>query len=249
VAVSVGTSGWSYRDWRGRVYPRELPARDQLRWYAQRFSTVELNASFYRLPTPETFARWRDETPASFVFSVKMSRYVTHIRRLRDVGEGLDRFWKAASHLGDKLGPVLIQLPPTLPCDEAMLQRFLGLLSPEMRAAFEFRHRSWDTERVRALLDEAGAAWVLADRPGARVPLYVTGGWSYLRFHQGRGDAAGYPRSKLRRWAARLDDLPVADTFVYFNNDPGGAAIRDAMTFTELADARSVSPAPALGRP
>jgi uncharacterized protein YecE (DUF72 family) len=234
VQAWIGTSGWAYDDWRDRVYPPGLRQRDRLSWYAGRFPTVEVNASFYRLPSPDTFARWRDQTPSAFTFAVKMSRYVTHIRRLRDPGEGIDRFWRASEGLGAKRGPVLVQLPPTLAADEALLQGFLDAQPATMRAAFEFRHASWDTDAVRARLDRAGAAWVLADRPGARVPLHVTAGWSYVRFHQGRRSAAGYPRAKLRRWAQRLADLSVEELFVYFNNDPGGAAARDAEALTTM---------------
>jgi uncharacterized protein YecE (DUF72 family) len=232
--MSIGTSGWVYRDWNGRVYPRGLPQVDQLRWYAERFSTVEVNASFYRLPTPQTVERWRHQTPAGFEFSVKMSRYVTHIRRLRDAREGVDRFWKVATRLGPKLGPVLIQLPPTLRADGELLAAFLDTLPGAMRPAFEFRHRSWDTDAIRDRLDRAGAAWVLADRPGARVPMWVTGGWSYVRFHQGRPSSPAYPRVKLRRWADRLAGLPVEEVYAYFNNDPEGAAIRDASALRSM---------------
>jgi uncharacterized protein YecE (DUF72 family) len=240
VAISIGTSGWVYRDWNGRVYPRGLPQADQLCWYAERFSTVEVNASFYRLPKAETVERWRDQTPDGFEFSLKMSRYVTHIRRLRDAEEGVDRFWTIATRLGAKLGPVLIQLPPTLPADEALLTAFLDTLPGAMRPAFEFRHRSWDTDAIRDRLDRAGAAWVLADRPGARVPLWVTGGWSYVRFHQGRRSSAGYPRTKLRRWADRLAELPVDPVYGYFNNDPGGAAVLDARSLRSMLTDRGL---------
>jgi uncharacterized protein YecE (DUF72 family) len=223
-----------YRDWSERVYPRGLRQADRLRWYAERFSTVEVNASFYQLPKPETVERWRDQTPDGFEFSVKMSRYVTHIRRLRDAQEGVDRFWTIATRLGTKLGPVLIQLPPTLSADEELLAAFLGMLPAAMRPAFEFRHRSWDTDAIRDRLHRAGAAWVLADRPGARVPLRVSGGWSYVRFHQGRASSPDYPRAKLRRWTDRLAELPVDDVYGYFNNDPGGAAIRDAFALRSM---------------
>jgi uncharacterized protein YecE (DUF72 family) len=236
----IGTSGWVYGDWRGRVYPPEVRDPDRLTWYATRFPTVEINASFYRLPPRETFERWRQQTPPGFRFAVKMSRYVTHIRRLRDPAEGLERFRAAAAGLGPKLGPVLIQLPPTLRADADAIDRFLAELRPESRAAFEFRHASWDTDEVRRKLRAAGAAWVLADRPGAVVPLHVTAPWSYIRFHQGRQGSAGYPRSKLRRWADRLTELPVNELFIYFNNDPGGAAVRDATTLTELLSQRGV---------
>jgi uncharacterized protein YecE (DUF72 family) len=241
VRAWVGTSGWVYGDWRGRFYPSGVADRDRLDFYAHRFATVELNASFYRLPDAARFADWRARTPAGFVFAVKMSRYVTHIRRLEGAADGIDRFFAAASGLGDKLGPVLVQLPPTLPVDLDALDAFLGAWPPAARAAFEFRHRSWDADEVRVRLRDAGASIVLADRPGARVAPDVTADWSYVRFHQGRRAAAGYPRPKLRRWADRLSAMPVDELFVYFNNDPGAAAPRDAATLITLLDERGVA--------
>jgi uncharacterized protein YecE (DUF72 family) len=236
----VGTSGWVYGDWRDRVYPPKLPQRAWLGWFAEGFPTVEINASFYHLPTPQTFAKWRAETPEDFLFAVKVSRYITHVERLADAGGSVRRFWDAATALGPKLGPVLIQLPPRFEADLERLRAFLHVLPSAMRPAFEFRDRSWDVPEVRAMLDAAGAAWVLADRPGRRVPLHVTGGWSYVRFHQGRPGGPRYAREKLRRWARRLAALPVDEVFVYFNNDTEGAAVSDARTLSSLLADRGV---------
>jgi uncharacterized protein YecE (DUF72 family) len=241
VRAWIGTSGWAYDDWRDRVYPHGLKEGGRLAWYAERFSTVEVNASFYRLPTPETFSAWREQTPLRFLFSVKMSRYVTHVRRLRDPAQGVERLWRVSEGLGEKRGPVLIQLPPTLMADLPLLDGLLAVLPRDMRPAIEFRHVSWDTDAVRRRLADAGCAWVLADRPGARVELHVTAGWSYVRFHQGTRGTAPYPRAKLRRWADRLRELPVEELFVYLNNDPGGAAFRDAGTLTSLLREREVT--------
>ena len=241
----IGTSGWQYDSWKARFYPRTLPKSGWLAFYAERFATVEVNNSFYRLPSDAAFERWRDGTPPGFLIAPKVSRYLTHIRRLRDAAEAMELFWSRARSLGPKLGPLLFQLPPTFAADEERLETFLKLLPKGARSAFEFRHPSWDTERTRALLDAAGAAIVLADRPGWRVPPHVTAGWSYVRFHQGAPQGAAYPRAKLRRWADRLAELPAEDVYVYFNNDPGGAAVRDAETLFELLDARGVS----LARP
>lgn len=226
--VRVGTSGWVYRDWKGTVYPEPLPQRRWLEHLAARFSTVELNASFYRLPPRSTFEGWGRRVPDGFVFAVKMSRFLTHIRRLREPEEPIARFWKAATGLGATLGPVLIQLPPGFERDLALLRGTLELLPPGMRAAFEFRDGSWETDEVLEALDAVGAAWVLADTPGARVRPHVTGGWSYVRFHRGTTGGFDYTADKLRRWADRIAGLPARDVFVYFNNDPGGAAVRDA---------------------
>ncbi|MGZ4125427.1 MAG: DUF72 domain-containing protein [Actinomycetota bacterium] len=232
--VLIGTSGWQYDSWRGRFYPPDVPKRAWLPFFAEHFPTVEVNNSFYMLPKPSSFERWRDETPDGFVITVKANRYITHIRRLRECRDAVQTFWERARLLGPKLGPVLFQLPPRFAADPELLRGFLGVLPDGIRPAFEFRDRSWEREDVYELLDGAGAAFVLADRPGARVPDVVTGGWSYVRFHQGRPGIADYPREKLRRWARRIAGMPARETFVYFNNDPGGAAVRDAMTLTAM---------------
>lgn len=223
-----------YEDWRAELYPAGLPKRRWLELYAATFPAVEVNNSFYRLPSVETFARWRDETPQGFTFAVKASRYVTHIRRLRDCAEAVELFWSRAGELGPKLGPVLFQLPPRFRADPDLLAGFLGVLPPGMGAAFEFRDPSWHTDDVQMLLDRHGAALVMPDRPGERIRDVVTGGWSYLRFHQGRADRPDYSREKLRRWAKRIALLPAREIHVYFNNDTGGAAVRDARTLAEL---------------
>ncbi len=168
------------------------------------------------------------------MFAVKASRYITHIRRLRDCRDPVALLWQRAEELGPRLGPILFQLPPTLRLDLELLRGFLEVLPSGMRAAFEFRHPSWEAPVVQRLLDDGGAAFVLADRPYARVPEVVTAGWAYIRFHQGRTGAPGYLRPKLRRWAARIVDLAADEIFVYFNNDTGGAAVRDAAALVEL---------------
>ena len=247
--VYVGTSGWQYRDWKGLFYPKDVPQRDWLPYFSERFPTVEINNTFYMLPKPETFVRWRESSADGFVFVVKANRYLTHIRRLRDASDPLRRFNAAAGRLGRKLGPILFQLPPNLKEDVSLLESFLRLLPRAMRAAFEFRHPSWDIPEVRAALDRRGCALVIADRPGDRPRNLATGGWTYIRFHQGRQASPGYARAKLARYADALAGMEVDEAWVFFNNDPQGAAIRDAVTFTELLEGRSVSvrgPAPGL---
>ncbi|MEW6059061.1 MAG: DUF72 domain-containing protein [Actinomycetota bacterium] len=234
MAILVGTSGWQYEDWRGPLYPPGLPKAGWLAYLAERFPTVELNASFYRLPSAGAFRRWQEQTPDGFCMAVKASRFITHVRRLRECRDPLALLWSRARELGPRLGPVLFQLPPRFPADPQRLRDFVAALPETMRAAFEFRDPSWVCEDVLAILDRAGAAFVLADRPGAHVPDVVTGGWSYVRFHQGREGDPGYTREKLRRWARRIAALPSRDVFVYFNNDAGAAAVRDALTLTEL---------------
>ena len=232
--IYVGTSGWQYGWWKGRFYPKDVPQRGWLAHYATRFPIVEVNNSFYMLPKAATFDRWREETPKGFLFAVKASRYITHIRRLREAKDSVDLFWSRTTRLREKLGPILFQLPPNFRPDPALLKDFLGVLPGRMRAAFEFRDDSWQQDEVLELLDRAGAAWVMADRPGWRGPIHVTGGWSYVRFHQGRRAHPGYARSKLRAWADRLAGLDAGDVFAFFNNDAMAAAPNDASTLIDL---------------
>jgi uncharacterized protein YecE (DUF72 family) len=241
VPVLVGTSGWQYRDWRGRFYPERLAQARWLEHYAGRFATVESNNAFYRLPEAATFAAWAERTPDDFVMAVKASRYLTHVRRLRDPEEPVRRLLDRAARLGGKLGPVLLQLPPTLQADPAALDRTLRAFPAGVRVAVEPRHDSWFSDEVRRLLGEHGAALCLADSPRRRTPLWRTTGWTYLRLHQGAASPPPcYGRRALATWAGRLADLlgPDADAYVYFNNDPGGCAVRDARVFA-LAAARA----------
>ena len=233
----MGTSGWQY-DWWKETFYGGAPKRAWLEIYASRFPVVEVNNSFYQLPKEGTFDRWHEETPAGFLFALKASRYITHIRRLRQARSSVRLFWSRATRLRSKLGPVLFQLPPNFKADPPLLEEFLKVLPKGMHAAFEFRDDSWQTEAVLGLLEGAGSAWVLADRPGWRVPEIVTGGWSYVRFHQGRSLHPGYTRPKLRHWAERIASSGARDTFVYFNNDALGAAPEDALTLTRLLQAR-----------
>lgn len=232
--IRVGTSGWQYRDWLGLFYPAGTPPDGWLSHFASQFRTVEVNSSFYRLPSEATFLRWRDATPDGFVMAVKASRYITHVRRLREPREPVALFWSRAHGLGDRLGPVLFQLPPEFRCDVALLRGLLAALPGGMRAAFEFRHDSWMRDDVLDALDGSGAALVLAHRPGRRVPMIVTGGWSYVRFHQGTRAGPGYTRRTLSAWARRIASLPAREVFVYFNNDTGGAAVADARSMISL---------------
>ncbi|SCG75124.1 DUF72 domain-containing protein [Micromonospora coxensis] len=235
----VGTSGWQYRDWRERFYPARLPQRLWLEHFATRFATVEVNNAFYRLPERETFAAWRARTPADFCVAVKMSRYLTHVKRLRDPAEPVARFLGRATALGDRLGPVLVQLPPNLPADADALDATLRLFPAEVRVAVEPRHPSWWTDEVRRVLERRRAALVWADRLGRPVtPLWRTTDFGYLRLHEGRARPwPRYGRTALATWVRRLgaafDDAQPA--YVYFNNDPGGAAVVDAVAFAGLA--------------
>lgn len=239
--VRIGTSGWQYDSWRGLFYPQNVPKRLWLEEYVRHFDTVELNNAFYRLPARETFVGWRQRTPPGFLMAVKASRFLTHIKRLRDPVEPVARLMVAAAGLGDRLGPVLLQLPPTLSADPAALAECLARFPAGTRVAVEPRHPSWWTENVRRVLAGHGAALAWADRLGrAQTPLWRTADWGYLRFHEGAASPwPRYGRGALRSWVERIravyDD---ADVFVYFNNDPGGAAIHDARAFGELWEKR-----------
>ena len=248
--VLVGTSGWQYRDWRGVLYPAGVPQRRWLEHYASQYATVENNNAFYRLPSRDTFAAWRDRTPDGFVMAVKASRYLTHIRRLRDPAEPVARLLGAAAWLGPRLGPVLLQLPPNLAADPPLLAACLDQFPAAARAAgtgpvrvaVEFRHPSWWAEdqagAVQEMLASRDAALCWADRLGHPVsPLWRTAGWGYLRFHEGAAQPwPRYGRQALRSWADRIQDTwpGGADVYAYFNNDQGGAAIHDSAAFAGL---------------
>jgi uncharacterized protein YecE (DUF72 family) len=236
--ILVGTSGWQYDSWKRRFYPAGLTASAWLSFFSERFPTVEINSSFYRLPSEQAFDRWREASSDRFCFAVKASRYITHVKRLKDPAEPVALFWSRARRLGPKLGPVLFQLPPTMRADLDRLRGLLRVIPRQMRAAFEFRHDSWNIDEVDTILSDAGAALVVPDRPGLKARLAVTADWSYLRFHQGGPVAPGYSRHKLARSADRIAGLPVNDVYAYFNNDTAGAAVRDAATLTELLEER-----------
>jgi uncharacterized protein YecE (DUF72 family) len=252
VPVLVGTSGWQYAHWRGRFYPEGLGQARWLEHYADRFATVESNNAFYRLPETSTFEAWAARTPPDFVMAVKASRYLTHVRRLREPEEPVHRLLARARHLGRKLGPVLLQLPPNLQADPEALDRTLRAFPGGVRVAVEPRHGSWFSDEVRDLLSERGAALCLADSPRRRTPLWRTAGWTYLRLHQGTATPPPcYGRRALASWAGRLAELvgPDADAYVYFNNDPAGCAVRDAGVFARAAARAGLRPTrvPAAG--
>jgi len=236
--IWIGTSGWQYRDWRGTFYPKDLRQREWLTFYAQRFPTVEVNNSFYRLPEAETFRHWAAETPEGFVVTVKVSRFLTHLKRLRDPEEPLQRLLERARELGPKLGPLLFQLPPRFPAAPDRLRELLARLPDDVVGAFEFRDPSWYRDEVYALLEEANAPLVWPDRPGPSPDLPLIGDRAYVRFHQGRRTGPAYDPRKLRRWADRIAALPVRDAWIYFNNDQGGAAPHDALELTHLVEDR-----------
>jgi uncharacterized protein YecE (DUF72 family) len=233
--IHLGTSGYVYKHWRTVFYPEGLPARRWLDHYARIFSTVELNTTFYRLPRPSAVDGWREGTPRGFVFAAKGSRYLTHMKRLKDPGEGIDRYFEVVSRLGRKLSVVLWQLPPQMNrADPERLSSFLARVPRRgLRHAVEFRSAAWYTEEICAVLDGFGAAFCEHDLVAARPPR-LTGGFRYLRFHGATGKYRGrYGRRALAPCARDLLRWR-GDAYVYFNNDHFGHAIRDALDLSEL---------------
>jgi uncharacterized protein YecE (DUF72 family) len=238
VALLVGTSGFDYKDWRGSFYPRFIKSGDRLAFYADHFDTVELNVTFYRMPAASAFRGWRDAVPEGFVFAVKASRYLTHIRRLVDPEQPVEFLMERAGELGDRLGPILLQLPPSLEIDLDRLERTLEAFGREVRVAVEPRHNSWFVPELCDVLRRHEAAFVLADRRGPITPLWSTSGWTYLRMHQGSATPRPcYGERALRSWAERLAELPGGagqNGYVYFNNDHRACAVKNAAEFEEL---------------
>jgi uncharacterized protein YecE (DUF72 family) len=236
MTVWLGTSGWQYADWRGPVYPPRLPQARWLEHYATLFDTVEVNNAFYRLPSAETFAQWARRTPDGFVVTVKASRYLTHVRRLKDPYEPVELFVGRARHLGRKLGPVLVQLPPRFRAAPDRLDATLAAFGRHrLRVAVEVRDASWWSDEVREVLTRHDAPLVWADRGSRPVsPLWRTASWGYVRFHEGAAaHRPCYGRTALDTWAQRIANAyrDGADVFVYFNNDPHGCAVHDAALF------------------
>ncbi|MCZ2818979.1 DUF72 domain-containing protein [Modestobacter sp. VKM Ac-2977] len=238
MTVIIGTSGWQYRDWRSRFYPPVLPQRLWLEHHAEHFATVESNNAFYRLPEQATFERWRDRTPPDYRWAVKASRFLTHLKRLREPAEPVSRLMDRVAGLGDRLDVVLLQLPPTLKADVDLLSECLGQFPAGTRVAVEPRHESWWTDEVRGLLERYQAALCWADRAEQPIaPLWRTAEWGYLRLHTGE-HGWGYRPETLQLWAQRLaETYGDDDVLVYFNNDPGGAATVDAVTFADAVRA------------
>jgi uncharacterized protein YecE (DUF72 family) len=237
--VRIGCSGWNYPHWRERVYPTGLPQRRWLQHYATLFDTVELNNTFYRLPQVSSVQRWVDESPPGFVFAVKMSRYITHIRRLRGLEQGIPLFYSRIAPLArsPKLGPVLWQLPPTFKRDDERLAAALQAL-PVGRHCFEFREPSWYVDDVYELLRRHGVALVIPDSPKYPFRTFeLTTDWTFVRFHHGhRGRNGNYSETELREWAERIEGWREAslDVYAYFNNDWEGYAVRNGLTLKEL---------------
>jgi uncharacterized protein YecE (DUF72 family) len=238
--VRIGCSGWNYPHWRERVYPKGLPASHWLTYYAELFDTVEVNNTFYRLPKQESVAAWVEESPPGFCFAVKASRFLTHMKRLTDMGQGVRRFYERIEPLVDspKMGPVLWQLPENFHRNDERLGSALAQLPPG-RHCFEFRHPSWFVDEVYGLLREHGVALVIGDHPRRPFQTHeLTADWTFIRFHYGsRGRNGNYSERELEEWAGRIEGWRRrAEAFAYFNNDWNGYAVRNALSLRETVD-------------
>jgi uncharacterized protein YecE (DUF72 family) len=229
--VWIGTSGWVYKHWMGIFYPAKMAGSEQLSFYTERFETVEVNYSFYRLPERSVFETWREQSPEGFLFAVKGSRYLTHMKKLKDPEEPLQRLMERATGLGDKLGPILFQFPHTWKANVDRLRAFFDALEAckGQRFAFEFRDASWLTSEVYGMLERAGAALCLPVHPTMPLDPRLTTAWTYIRFHTGQY-GMGFTDAELQPWAERLRQYrgDGVESYVYFNNDPGGHALDDA---------------------
>ena len=241
-SVLIGTSGWSYQHWTGRFYPEELASSEWLAYYAQRFSTVEVNNTFYQLPKEHTVQLWNEHTPAGFRFAVKGSRFITHVRKLREAEKSTERLITVVEALGEKLAVLLWQLPPTLERDPQLLDEFLGALPRYLRHAVEFRHESWLVDETYEVLRHHGVANVNASSDRMPTDLTVTGDFVYVRFHGLAGYHGAYVGRALDVWVDFLREQSLAgrDAYVYFNNDAEACAPADAERLRgmleELAD-------------
>jgi len=237
-AIRIGCSGWQYRHWRGDFYPAALPTSRWLEYYASHFDTVEINNSFYRLPEANTFASWRGRVPGTFVYAVKASRYLTHMKKLKDAAPAVERFFERADHLGDRLGPLLYQLPPRWARNTERLEAFFRILPADRLHAIEFRDPSWYDDTTFALLDRYRIALCLHDMAGSASGRLQVGPFGYLRLHGPQRYSGGYADADLARWADWCVEAQRhgRSVFVYFNNDIGGHAPRDAARLRTLCE-------------
>ncbi len=227
--VLCGTSGYSYTQWKGSFYPDDLPAARMLSFYCERFPTVEINNTFYRMPTSKMLAQWAEKVPPGFQFALKASQRITHQKRLKETAELLGYFLRTAAELGSRLGPTLFQLPPQMKVDVPRLADFLALLPAGTRAAFEFRHPSWFDDAVYEALRARAAALCVAEADELQTPLIATADWGYLRLRR-----ADYDAPALSAWAERMRALPWGDVFVYFKHEDEGKGPQLAAQLTSL---------------
>jgi uncharacterized protein YecE (DUF72 family) len=235
--IHVGCSGWVYRHWRGIFYPEGLPQKRWFERYAEEFDTVEINASFYRVPTASTFEGWREKAPPGFHYAVKVNRFITHMKKLVDCGDDVDRFIGLARPLGKTLGPLLYQLPPSLHRNVERLDSFLSRLPKDLDQVVEFRHKSWYDEEILSLLDRHGIGFVVHDLKGLESPRWASGRIAYVRFHGAGGKYWGrYSDEALVEWTDWCVDQSRQGRSVwcYFNNDIQGHALEDARTLKSM---------------
>jgi len=243
--IHIGTSGWHYAHWRGPFYPPNLPAKKFLEYYAQSFSSVEINNTFYHLPKKETLAAWRDTAPRGFLFAAKASRFITHMKKLKDPEKSLAPFLDVVEALGEKLGPILFQLPPRWKFQPSRLEEFLKTLPSRRRYAFEFRDPGWLNPAAYELLTKWKAAFCIYDFAGRQSPTAITADFIYLRFHGPEGPYQGqYGPQALARWAVQFLDWVKEgkEVFCYFDNDEAGYAVADALRLKEAVQKLSSGP-------
>jgi uncharacterized protein YecE (DUF72 family) len=243
--IRIGTSGWQYKHWRGTFYPPKTTSAAMLAAYTARLDTVEVNNSFYRLPSAAALDRWRDATPGDFCFAVKGSRFLTHMKKLKDPDAGLGRFMPLVERLADKLGPILFQLPPRWGPDLERFERFLEALPREHRYAFELRDERWHSREVYRLLERRGAAFCIYEIAGRRSPREITADFTYVRLH-GPTDKAyegSYSNRELGAWARQIEDWrrTLKAVYVYFDNDDSGYAPRNALELSGLVERKKAA--------
>jgi uncharacterized protein YecE (DUF72 family) len=236
MTVRIGTSGWVYKHWGGLFYPADMPQSEWFARYIRAFDTVEINNSFYRLPSEAAFEAWREQAPIGFCYAVKASRYLTHLKKLKDPEDPLRRFFERASRLGDTLGVVLYQLPPRWHLNLERFERFLACLPADYRHAIEFRDASWLIEEVFRMMERYQVAHCIHDMPPLAIPPRVTAPLVYIRFHGGAAHGGDYQPAALEAWARRIGEWQDQghDVFAYFNNDVGGYAITNAQMLRDL---------------
>jgi uncharacterized protein YecE (DUF72 family) len=236
LTVRIGTSGWVYNHWRGIYYPEKVRQEDWLAYYVRDFDTVEINNSFYRLPSPGAFDSWREQAPSGFLYALKASRFLTHLKKLKDPEDPLRKFFLNASLLGTNLGPVLYQLPPHWRVNLPRFEHFLKSLPKGFMHVVEFRDPSWLNEDVFRMMEAEHVSHCIHDMYGISVPHRITTSLVYVRLHGGSEKGGGYPLSALKEWAEILSSWNHngLDVFVYFNNDTGGHAFRNAKTLKEM---------------
>jgi len=233
--IKIGTSGWHYDHWIERFYPEDLQKNKWLTYYAEHFDTVEINNTFYHLPKAKTVENWHHIAPKNFLYAVKANRFITHIKRLNEPAEPLQRFFEIVNLLKEKLGPVLYQLPPSFHKDIGRLKNFLGLLPDTTKSVFEFRHKSWFSQDTYKLLEKHNISFCVHDMPGVKTPLIVTGDTIYIRFHGSTGRYEGnYTESMLGKWADWIKKQKARNTYAYFNNDYNAYAVYNAKILTQL---------------